>query len=393
MRPVLALLLLAILSPPAGVRAQTPGPSIAPDPSPATEPSPLTSAEGTWFASPVWSRLPVEHGPAAREDATWTVDADGASAYLFGGRDGKTTFDDLWRFDLATDTWTRLRPDSGPSARFGHSAAWAEGTGLVVFGGQRETAFFDDLWAYDPSADRWRKLPRRGQAPAARYGTCATIDRDGRFVISHGFTSNGRFDDTRAYDLDRERWVAISPDGRRPGERCLHDCFVDASTAGWSSTAGRTTAHARSAISGDSATGAGLAWTIRLRLRVASMPPRRLDRTSGSSAAPAGTIASSTTSGGSTVRRSRSPVSDPTARCRPAAPGRSWSPIPSGGASCSSEGPTGGRSTTSGSWTTGLRAHPTRRPWRPYPAPDGADADERLRSWALTPRGQRRHPS
>ena len=228
MRPVLALLLLAILSPPAGVRAQTPCPSSAPDPSPATEPSPLTSAEGTWFTSPVWSRLPVEHGPAAREDATWTVDADGASAYLFGGRDGNATFDDLWRFDLATDTWTRLRPDSGPSARFGHSAAWAEGTGLVVFGGQRETAFFDDLWAYDPSADRWRKLPRRGQAPAARYGTCATIDRDGRFVISHGFTSNGRFDDTRAYDLDRERWVVIGPDGRRPGERCLHDCFVDA---------------------------------------------------------------------------------------------------------------------------------------------------------------------
>ena len=176
MRPVLALLLLAILSPPAGVRAQTPGPSSAPDPSPATEPSPLTSAEGTWFASPVWSRLPVEHGPAAREDATWTVDDDGASAYLFGGRDGKTTFDDLWRFDLATDTWTRLRPDSGPSARFGHSAAWVEGTGLVVFGGQRETAFFDDLWAYDPIR---RSL---AEAASSRAGAgCALRDvRDGR---------------------------------------------------------------------------------------------------------------------------------------------------------------------------------------------------------------------
>jgi N-acetylneuraminic acid mutarotase len=228
MRPILALLLVAILNPPAGVGAQTPVPSSASKPSSA-QPSLVPAPEGTWFTAPVWSRLPVDRGPAAREDATWTVDADGASAYLFGGRDGKTTFDDLWRFDLATDTWTRLRSDSGPSARFGHSAAWALGTGLVVFGGQRETAFFDDLWAYDPATDRWRKLPRDGQAPAARYGTCATIDRDGRFVISHGFTSNGRFDDTRAYDFDRERWVAITPAGRRPGERCLHDCFLDAS--------------------------------------------------------------------------------------------------------------------------------------------------------------------
>jgi hypothetical protein len=42
------------------------------------------------------------------------------------------------------------------------------------------------------------------------------------------FTSRGRFDDTRAYDLKQERWAAITPDGRKPGERCLHDCFTTA---------------------------------------------------------------------------------------------------------------------------------------------------------------------
>jgi hypothetical protein len=224
MRWLVALVTLAVAFP-AAVAAQ--------DPMPSTTPSALVSTapptdEGSWFLEPAWSRLAGSRGPAAREDATWTVDPDGGGAYLFGGRDGQTVFDDLWRFDLATDTWSRIRTGRGPSARFGHSAAWLEGIGLVVFGGQRGTRFLDDLWVHVPATERWRQLPRRGQAPAARYGSCAVVDTEGRFVISHGFTSNGRFDDTRAYDVGQERWVTVAPDGRRPGERCLHECFLDA---------------------------------------------------------------------------------------------------------------------------------------------------------------------
>jgi hypothetical protein len=214
-RGATALLVLALVVAAAPGGAQSPSPG---SPAPATRPPDL----------PTWSRLADVDGPAGREDATWTVDAVGSAAYLFGGRDGQRSFDDLWRFDLASDAWTRLRPDGGPEARFGHAAAWVDGVGLVVFGGQRGTDFFDDLWAYDPTADRWQRLPGRGQAPAARYGTCAVVDGDGRLVISHGFTFNGRFDDTRAYDFGRERWLALTPEGRRPGERCLHDCFLDA---------------------------------------------------------------------------------------------------------------------------------------------------------------------
>jgi len=179
------------------------------------------------FSDPTWTRLRPGRSPAAREDHTWTVDKDSAAAYLFGGRDGATIFDDLWRFDLATDTWARLRPGGArPNARFGHNAAWVPGTGLVIFAGQRGSEFFNDLWAYDPASERWTELPDRGAVPAPRYGSCAVLGTDGRLVISHGFTFRGRFDDTRAYDFPSGRWASVAPDGRRPGERCLHDCFT-----------------------------------------------------------------------------------------------------------------------------------------------------------------------
>ncbi len=226
----LALLLLA-LGPSATVLSQDAPPSPAPSADPL--PSPVATAS---FATPVplasdlaWTDISPVRGPAAREDHTWTVDGEGRFAYLFGGRDGGQAFDDLWRYDLVTDTWKRLAPRGAkPAPRFGHNAVWTADRGLVVFAGQRGTDFFGDLWAYDPTTDSWSELPGNGSAPKARYGSCMILGLDGRLWISHGFTFAGRFDDTRAYNLATERWTSIAPDGRRPGERCLHDCFTSA---------------------------------------------------------------------------------------------------------------------------------------------------------------------
>ena len=149
-------------------------------------------------------------------------------AYVFGGRDGGTAFDDLHAYDLATDTWRALEPEGGgPPARFGHEAVWVDGVGLVVFAGQASaTAFFGDLWAYDPAAERWTELPAGGDAPVARYGSCSGVGRDGRLWISHGFTEDrARFADTRAYDFSNGTWSDETPSGDKPVERCLHGCF------------------------------------------------------------------------------------------------------------------------------------------------------------------------
>ncbi len=212
------------------------GADILPSPSPSAVSPPEAAVEADAvvdvtlvFDDPKWRKTTPEHGPAAREDHTWTVDGDGRYAYLFGGRDGGTNFGDLWRYDLENDAWKKLSPrGKRPEPRFGHNAVWVDGHGVIVFAGQHGPDFLDDLWAYDPDADKWRKLPGNGAAPKRRYGSCMVVGLDGRLWISHGFTFAGRCDDTRAYNLKTERWASIAPDGRRPGERCLHDCFTSA---------------------------------------------------------------------------------------------------------------------------------------------------------------------
>lgn len=166
-------------------------------------------------------------GPSAREDHTWTADAAGERAYLFGGRDGATIHGDLWVYDLATDTWAAEAADGpGPAPRFGHEAVWVDDIGLVVFAGQAGPTFFNDLWAFDPDAGTWSRLEARGAIPKERYGSCAAIGPDGRLWISHGFTSDGtRFADTIAYDFRTATWTDETPEGDLPVNRCLQGCW------------------------------------------------------------------------------------------------------------------------------------------------------------------------
>ncbi len=203
---------------PPGSAGPTPGesggPSVAPTGSPPT--------------SGTWARVEVDGpAPGAREDHTWTVAEDGRTAYLFGGRDGGTDFDDLWAFDLETEHWTRIDvAGNAPPARFGHDAAWIPGHGVAVWAGQAGSRFFDDLWLFDPVGVGWRRLPGGGDAPIARYGSCSGVGPDGRLWISHGFTADGvRFADTKAYDVGTGTWSDEAPSGAGPVERCLHACW------------------------------------------------------------------------------------------------------------------------------------------------------------------------
>ncbi len=221
-----------------GPAQTTPTPELAttgptsPDPTPGVTPSgspPEVSFPPSLPPTPPgWRELTQQSdGPSAREDHTWTANADGTVAYLFGGRGPDGSSNELWAFDLSADSWSLIQPGADPPpTRFGHTATWVPDFGLVVWSGQGDSGFFDDIWAYDPGASKWTQLDSLGAVPAARYGSCASLGPDGELWISHGFTEDsGRFSDTRSYDFETGTWTDRTPVDRVPVERCLHDCF------------------------------------------------------------------------------------------------------------------------------------------------------------------------
>ena len=196
-------------------------------PSPASD-TPLSSPS---LNALTWNRI-AANGPSARRDFSFTGSSDGSRAFLFGGRSGVKALNDFWILDLAAKTWNQITT-AGPSARFGQNAAFIDGR-LILFGGQGgPSEFFNDVWSFDPAGQTWTEL-KPASGPSPRYGAGSTLV-DNRFLISHGFTNDGRFDDTWAYSVgnperspvgkperSEQAWSEGSPSGGpRPLKRCL----------------------------------------------------------------------------------------------------------------------------------------------------------------------------
>ncbi|MEZ4521403.1 MAG: kelch repeat-containing protein [Thermomicrobiales bacterium] len=242
--------------PPTPTPTGTPEPTPTQEPSPTPEPSPSPTPEPTASATPTepaptatatvaptatrpqptptpppepgWTELtPQGEPPAARRDHSLVADRTGERIYLFGGRAGSQPLQDLWVFDIPANRWILAEPTGNPPpARFGHNAVFDDQQQFVViFGGQAGSTFFNDVWIYDPVRNAWTELdPGDGDGtPLNRYGAGGALQPDGNgFYISHGFTSDGRFDDTWLYDLQSGQWTDVTPDaGQRPSPRCL----------------------------------------------------------------------------------------------------------------------------------------------------------------------------
>jgi hypothetical protein len=97
-----------------------------------------------------WTELTVTDGPAPRRYMASGLDPVTRLWVLFGGTKEDQDFDDLWLFDLDTDTFTRRTTTSTATPRaFSGYAFDAESGQMLVFGGL-EVPFFD------PLSDAWR---------------------------------------------------------------------------------------------------------------------------------------------------------------------------------------------------------------------------------------------
>jgi hypothetical protein len=179
-----------------------------------------------------WREITPTHGaaPEARRNGAAVYDPIGRRVVIFGGIGAGAHLNDSWAFDLATSSWTRLETrGTPPPARLGHDAVYdAQGHRMIVWAGQDESRFFNDVWALDLASLTWRELqpPTR---PQARYGSASIFDPlERRLVTFAGFTDlSRRFQDTQAFDLDRDTWEELTPPGEKPEVRCLLTAAFD----------------------------------------------------------------------------------------------------------------------------------------------------------------------
>lgn len=177
-----------------------------------------------------WTQLATTGtAPTPRNNASLTYDPVAHRLVVFGGRSSAGDLNDLWSLDLATTTWTQLTPAGPmPEPRSTHNAVYDPGAQqMLIWSGRLASVFYNDVWALDLATNTWHKFAPEGVGPNTRYGTGAIFDPvASRLVTFAGFTEEGRFDDTWAFETTTATWSNLGL-VTNPGRRCLHTASYD----------------------------------------------------------------------------------------------------------------------------------------------------------------------
>jgi hypothetical protein len=182
-------------------------------------------------AAQSWTELTPLAGPAptGRRNASAILDPVDHRMIVFGGF-AATYTNEVWAFDLDTHTWENLTPVSGsPPARLTPASVYdPDGHQMITWSGQGPGVFFNDVWAFDLDTNTWSQFMPTGGPPNIRYGVGYTWDPVVRELVTFaGFTNQGRFDDVWRFNEQAVTWSDVSP-GSGPLARCLHLACYDA---------------------------------------------------------------------------------------------------------------------------------------------------------------------
>lgn len=168
-----------------------------------------------------WQLLqPINEAPNARQEHAVAYDPATNQMYLFGGRNGDQIKDDTWVLDVNTLSWGFLAAHS-PAAPVLYSTVMIVDDGSLYLGtGQSPVGVTNEVWRLDLASQTWQNLGTgAGDAPEPRYGGPGG-DLGGNLVVTHGFGSQ-RYDDTWRFNPSASQWENMTPSGALPAGRCL----------------------------------------------------------------------------------------------------------------------------------------------------------------------------
>ncbi len=175
-----------------------------------------------------WRQLqPANTGPGARYRHAMQYHAETKQLFVFGGQSGHQVFGDVWMLDMSnlnTLTWRRLAAASpvAPPARYSTVMIVDQlGQNLYIAAGLTPSGKkFNDIWKLNLATETWEELTETaGQSPESRSGGFGG-NVGGNLVLTHGFGAT-HYNDTWRFNVETGQWENITPDEPRPPGRHL----------------------------------------------------------------------------------------------------------------------------------------------------------------------------
>ena len=135
-----------------------------------------------------WISIPQKGTwPSGRYNATSWTDQSG-NAYVFGGWNSNDGYlDDLWEWNNNTGTWVQIpKTLVWPKAGFAVSSWVDNSDNAYLFGGSNKDTVFNEMWSWSNKDKTWKQIQQIGNIPSARQGAEAWVDRLGNAYVLGG---------------------------------------------------------------------------------------------------------------------------------------------------------------------------------------------------------------
>jgi hypothetical protein len=182
----------------------------------------------TWAYDPVcevWTLYPTAKGPSARTRHSAVYDSQEHRMIVFGGRyrvpgttEPYTLYDEVWAFDLTTNTWSEIATTgTGPSPRWSAAAIYVPKAHMLLVStgnvGTSATTYSPakDTFALNLGTGAWMKVGAEG--PDARLFAAATYDAARHRMLLFGGTTaffGPMRNDVWAYDIATAKWTNLN---------------------------------------------------------------------------------------------------------------------------------------------------------------------------------------
>jgi hypothetical protein len=163
-----------------------------------------------------WSNTANEFNQWVEEATTGTKPAErrghtaieySGKAYLFGGEDGSTFYNDVWELNLSTFAWALKSTTGGPpTARAGHTAVLDSGK-MYIFGGEDASNLNNEVWELNLSTFVWTQKTSGGTATSYH----AAVNYAGKMYVNGGALLAGvefPIKNTWEYNISGDSWTA-----------------------------------------------------------------------------------------------------------------------------------------------------------------------------------------
>jgi len=158
-----------------------------------------------------WTQLHSTGSPPARASPGMAFDSSHSEVVIFGGECTKGPMNDTWAYDLGTNNWFSKSPATSPPARQACGMAFDSKHGLVVlFGGYNDSDFLGDTWTYDLGTNVWKRMNPQTSPSARGHFVLAYDSANGVAVLFGGYNRN-YLCDTWTYDVGADNWTNRGP--------------------------------------------------------------------------------------------------------------------------------------------------------------------------------------